>query len=109
MTRLPGSYLVVSVMANMAFLKSLGPELEKAVREEAFKAQRNVEVFDREDIQKTLGVWKQHGGEIIELSADQQAEYLKQVQSVLPALMKTSPNLQADYDFLYAAAARQPK
>ncbi|MBI1201341.1 MAG: hypothetical protein GC182_02400 [Rhodopseudomonas sp.] len=107
MTRLPGSYLIVPVMANKAFLKSLGPELEKAVREEAFKAQQKVEAFDRDDIQKTFGVWKAHGGEIIELPADQQADYLKQVESVLPALMKSSPNLQADYEFLHAAAARR--
>jgi len=104
MTRLPGSYLIVPVMANQAFLKSLGPKLEAAVRDAAFKAQQKVEIFDREDIKKTLGIWKQHGGEIIELSPDQQKEYLQQVQSVLPALMKSSPNLKADYEFLYAAA-----
>jgi len=109
MTRLPGSYLVVPVMANKAFMKSLGPDLEKAVREEAFKAQQKVEAFARDDVQKTLGVWKQHGGEVIELPADQQQTYLQTVQSVLPALMKASPNLNADYEFLHAAAERLHK
>jgi C4-dicarboxylate-binding protein DctP len=104
MTRLPSSYLIVPVMANQAFLKSLGPKLEAAVRDAAFKAQQKVEIFDREDIKKTLGIWKQHGGDLIELSPAQQKEYLQQVQSVLPALMKASPNLKADYEFLHAAA-----
>lgn len=103
MTRLPGSYLIVPVMANKTFLKSLGPELEAAVREEAFKAQQKVEAFAKQDIEKTLGIWKQHGGELIELSPDQQKEYLQQVESVLPALMKSSPNLKADYEFLHAS------
>ncbi|MBS0247680.1 MAG: TRAP transporter substrate-binding protein [Proteobacteria bacterium] len=106
MTRLPGSYLVVPVMANKGFMDSLGPKLAGAVRDAAFDAQKKVEVFDRADIEKTFGVWKQHGGEVIELSTEQQANYLAQVQSVLPALMKASPSLKDDYDFLRAAAAR---
>jgi TRAP-type C4-dicarboxylate transport system substrate-binding protein len=109
MTRLPGSYLIVPVMANAAFLKSLGPKLATAVREEAFKAQRKVEAFNRKDVQKTLGIWKKHGGQVIELSSAQQKEYLQTAQSVLPALMKASPDLKADYEFLHAAAKRLSK
>ena len=67
MTALPGSYLVVAVMGNSNFLKSLGPELEKAVREEAFKAQRKVEKFAIEDAARTADVWKKNGGEVIVL------------------------------------------
>ena len=45
LTALPGSFLIAPVMVNKEFLKSLGPELEAIVREEAFKAQQKVEKF----------------------------------------------------------------
>ena len=67
LTALPGSFLIAPVMANRNFLKSLGPELEAMVREEAFKAQQKVEKFGVEDVGRTADVWKKNGGEIIAL------------------------------------------
>lgn len=109
MTRLPRSYLIVPVMVNDAFMKSLGPKLAGAVRDAAFEAQKKVEAFNRKEVLRTLGIWKRHGGEVIELPATQRKEYLKTVQSVLPPLMKASPKLKEDYAFLHAAATRLQK
>ena len=67
LTALPGSFLIAPVMANRNFLKSLGPELEAMVREEAFKAQQKVEKFGVEDVGRTADVWKKNGGENIVL------------------------------------------
>jgi C4-dicarboxylate-binding protein DctP len=106
MTALPGSFLIVPAMANKAFLKSLGPELEKVVREEAFNAQRKVEKFAQEDVQRTLEAWKKNGGEVVTWPATQVKSYLDQVQPVLPALAKSAPKLQEDYDALMAASVR---
>lgn len=106
MTALPGSFLILPVMANRAFLKSLGPELEAIVRDEAFKAQRKVEKFAQEDVQRTLATWNKNGGELIELPAAESKGYLDQVQSVLPGLMKSNAKLKDDYEALKAAAAR---
>ena len=52
-------------MVNSDWLKSLGSELEKAVREEAFNAQRKVEKFAIDDAARTADVWKKNGGEVI--------------------------------------------
>jgi C4-dicarboxylate-binding protein DctP len=106
MTVLPGAFLIAPLMANKAFLRSLGPELEGIVREEAFKAQQKVEKFGIEDVQRTYEVWKRNGGEIITLPAAEQGAYFEQAQSVLPNLIKASPTLKEDYDLLVAAAAR---
>lgn len=106
MTVLPGAFLIAPVMANKAFLKSLGPELEAVVREEAFKAQRKVEKFGLEDVERTYAVWKKNGGEIITLPPAEAKAYLDQAQSVLPNLIKTNATLRDDYDALTAAAAR---
>lgn len=106
MTVLPGAFLIAPVMANKAFLKSLGPELEAMVREEAFNAQRKVEKFGLEDVERTYEVWTKNGGEIITLPPAEQKAYLDQVQSVLPNITKANATLKEDYDVLTAASAR---
>lgn len=107
LTALPGSFLIVPAMANKAFLKSLGAELEAIVREEAFKAQRKVEKFGLEDAQRTVDIWKKNGGESIVLPADEATVYLDQVKSVLPGLMRSNAAMKDDYEALIAAAKRQ--
>ncbi len=106
MTVLPGAFLIAPIVANKAFLKSLGPELESIVREEAFKAQQKVEKFGIEDVERTYDVWKKNGGELIALSPAEQGAYLDQVQSVLPNLMKANASLKEDHDARAAAVAR---
>jgi TRAP-type transport system periplasmic protein len=106
LTALPGSFLIVPAMANKAFLKSLGGELEAIVREEALKAQRKVEKFGIEDAQRTVEVWKKNGGENIVLPADEAKFYLDQVKSVVPALMRANPAMKDDFEALTAASKR---
>jgi len=109
MTALPGSFLIVPAMVNKEFLKSLGPELESIVREEAFNAQRKVEKFALEDVERTLDVWRKNGGEIIELPSAESKTYLDQVRSILPGLMASNPDVKEDYAVLSSAAGRLSK
>ena len=106
LTGLPGTYLIAPVMANRNFLKSLGPELEAMVREEAFKAQQKVEKFAIEDVGRTGDVWKKNGGELIVLPDAEAKAYLEQVKSVLPAVLSANATIKADFDALSAAADR---
>jgi TRAP-type C4-dicarboxylate transport system substrate-binding protein len=106
LTGLPGSFLIVPAMANRAFLKSLGSELEAVVREEALKAQRKVEKFAIDDAQRTIELWNKNGGENISLPADEAKIYLDQVKSVVPALMRNNAAIKDDFDALTAAAKR---
>ena len=106
LTALPGSFLIAPVMANRNFLKSLGPELEAMVREEAFKAQQKVEKFGVEDVGRTADVWKKNGGENIVLSDAEAKAYLDQVKSVLPGLLNANAAIKSDFDALSAAAQR---
>lgn len=106
LTALPGSFLIAPVMANRNFLKSLGPELEAMVREEAFKAQQKVEKFGVEDVGRTADVWKKNGGENIVLSEGESKAYLDQVKSVLPGLLNANAAIKSDFDALSAAAQR---
>lgn len=106
LTGLPGSFLIAPVMANRNFLKSLGPDLEAMVREEAFKAQQKVEKFAIEDVARTGDIWKKNGGELIVLPDAESAAYLEQVKSVLPGLLSANAAIKADFDALAAAADR---
>jgi len=106
MTSLPRSYLVVATMVNSDWLKSLGPELEKAVREEAFNAQRKVEKFAIDDAARTAEVWKKNGGEVIIFPDAETKAYLTQVESIAPAVLGANPTMKGDFDLLSEAAKR---
>jgi TRAP-type transport system periplasmic protein len=106
MTGLPGAFLIAPIMANKAFLKSLGPDLETIVREEALKAQRLAEKFASDDVANTLEVWKKNGGEIIVLPDAEAKAYTEQVRAVLPTVLNANPAIKSDYDVLSSAAQR---
>jgi TRAP-type C4-dicarboxylate transport system substrate-binding protein len=106
LTALPGSFLIVPAMANKEFLKSLGPQLEAMVREEAFNAQRKIEAFAQSDVANTEKVWTQNGGELISFDDAEKKKYLDQVLSTLPAVLNSNPKMKADYEALVAAAAK---
>lgn len=109
LTALPSSFIFVAPLANKDFLKSLGPELEGAVRDEALKAQLAVSAMSREETKRTLDAWKQNGGEIIALNPDDARKYIEQVTSVLPPLLAANVRLKEDYDALIAAAQKHSK
>jgi C4-dicarboxylate-binding protein DctP len=109
LTALPNSFIFVAPLANKDFLKSLGPELEGAVRDEALNAQRAVSATSSEETKRTLDAWKQNGGEIIALAPDDARKYIEQVTSVLPPLLAANVKLKEDYDALIAAAQKHSK
>src|SRR5947207_4515501 len=52
MTYLPGSYLILTGGVSRAFMKSIGPELEKIVREESLKAEKLFFTWLPEDVER---------------------------------------------------------
>jgi TRAP-type C4-dicarboxylate transport system substrate-binding protein len=109
LTALPSSYIFVAALANKDFLKSIGPELEAEVRDEALKAQLAVSAKSLEDAKRTFDAWKQNGGEIIELSPDDGRKYREQVTSVLPPILAANAKMKDDYEALIAAAKKHGK
>jgi len=105
-TSLPGAFLVVPAMVNKDWLKSLGPELEKVVREEAFNAQRKVERFAIEDVARTAEVWKKNGGELIVFPEAEAKAYLAQVESIAQAVVSANPTMKGDFELLSEIAKK---
>src|SRR5690606_5985926 len=82
MTGLPNPFLVVGGLVNRNFMKSLGPELEAMVREEAAKADAAVVSWRAEDSEKARDIWQKNGGELITLPPEEAKKYLADVTSV---------------------------
>lgn len=106
LTAVPRTVIIAPVLANSAFMKSLGPDLEKIVREEAAKAELAIVPAVKREIGNGLDVWKKNGGEVIELSAVEQKKYLDIVADVLPPIAARTPGFKEDYDAIVAAGDR---
>src|SRR5450830_1705949 len=103
-TYLPASFLTVGGVVNRNFMKSLGPELAAIVREEARKAETVFSTFGVADVERTREIWVKNGGEAITLPAAEAELYVKEVTSVIPAVLATNAQMKIDYDTMVAAA-----
>jgi C4-dicarboxylate-binding protein DctP len=106
LTQLPGSFLIASGLVNRNFMKSLGPELEGMVREEARKAESVFTGWGVEDVERSRVLWQKNGGENIVLPAAEAKRYLDETTSVLPPLLAANGQLKEDYEALLAAARK---
>ena len=105
-TYLPGSFLVVGGIVNRNFMKSLGPELEAIVREEARKAESVFTTYGVEDVERTRQTWVKNGGEAITMAPAEAKAYLDTVTSAASAVMADNPVMKADYEAFLAAAKK---
>jgi TRAP-type C4-dicarboxylate transport system substrate-binding protein len=105
MTFLPATMFAAPVVVNRAWIKSLGPELEKIVREESSKAETVFGQWDIDDIKAKEEVWKKNGGEVITMSPEEHKKYVDLVAPVAAALL-SSPKVKEDYEALLAAAKK---
>ena len=106
LTAVPASVIVAPVLTNSAFLKSLGPDLEKIVREEAVKAEGSIVPWGVKDVQAARGVWTKNGGEIIDMAPAEQKKYIDNVVSIMPSVYAANPKFKGDYDVLLAASQK---
>jgi TRAP-type transport system periplasmic protein len=106
MTYLPATTFAAPIVANRAFMKSLGPELEAIVREESRKAEVLFSDWNIADIKRAEDVWRKNGGEIITLPPAEAKRYIEMVTPIVTSLLSTNPRTKEDYDALNAAAAK---
>jgi C4-dicarboxylate-binding protein DctP len=106
MTYLPSTMFAAPVVANRAWLKSLGPDLEKIVREESRKAEEVFGEWDLNDIKAKEDTWKKSGGEIITMSPEESKRYIDMVSPVAASLLAANPKVKQDYEALLATAKK---
>jgi TRAP-type C4-dicarboxylate transport system substrate-binding protein len=105
-TYVPGTWAVVSGLVSRNFMKSLGPELEKIVREEAKQAESVILPYLLEDVARNSQTWTKGGGQEIKMSPGDAEKYLAQVKSVTPAVIGGNAKVKEDYEAFLAAGAK---
>jgi len=106
MTYLPSHWAATVPLVSRSFMKSLGPDLEKIVREEARKADQQTYAWAAQDIKRSEKIWADNGGKEIRLPAAEQKRFLDEsVAADLPILTAT-PQGKEDYE-AFAAAAKK--
>ena len=106
MTYLPATIFAAPILVNRQFLKSLGPQLEAIVREEARKAEILFSDWNVADIKRSEEVWRKNGGEIVTLPPVEAKRYLDVVSPVATTILSANPKVKEDYEALLAAAAK---
>jgi TRAP-type C4-dicarboxylate transport system substrate-binding protein len=106
MTFLPSTMFAAPVVINRGWLKSLGPELEKIVREESRKAEDVFGQWDIDDIKAKEEIWKKNGGEVITMSPEESKKYVDMVAPVAAQLLSANPKVKEDYDAILATAKK---
>jgi TRAP-type C4-dicarboxylate transport system substrate-binding protein len=106
MTYLPATLFAAPVVINRQWLKSLGPDLEKIVREESRKAEDAFGDWNINDIKSKEEAWKNNGGEVITMSPDESKRYIDAVSPVAASILSANPKVKEDYDALLAAAKK---
>jgi TRAP-type transport system periplasmic protein len=97
-TYLPSTTLIAPAIINRQFLKTIGADLEKIVREEFRKAEPVYAEWNVEDNKKGEELWKKNGGEIIIMSPAESKRYLDVVAPVSSQILAANPRMKADYD-----------
>ena len=106
MTYLPSTMFAAPVVINRGWLKSIGPDLEKIVREESRKAEDVFGEWDINDIKNKEDVWKKNGGEVITMSPEESKRYVDIVAPVAAAVLAANPKVKEDYEALLTAAKK---
>lgn len=109
MTYLPGSYLILAGGVSRAFMKNIGPELEKIVREVSRDAEKLFFTWLPDDVERAKKTWISNGGEVITLPAADQKRFVADVGKVTETIIAGQPQVKAEYDALKAAAQRHRK
>jgi len=109
MTYLPGSYLILVGGVSRSFMKSIGPDLEKIVRDVSRDAEKLFFTWLPGDVERAKKTWTSNGGEIITLSAADQKRFVEDVTKVTESIVAGQPAIKAEYDALRAAAQRHRK
>jgi len=98
---------------SMAFLSKkwfdgLPADLQKILDDDALKAATEANAWEADFYTKETQFWKQHG-EVIDLPANEQAEFIKTVAGVGAEVAGRNPELKAAYDAFADAAKRAAK
>ena len=98
--------LITFICLSKVWLDKLPPDLRKIVVDEARKLQPWAEKTSVDEGVELRKKWKERGGELVRLSAADQAELTKRLKPIGAEVTKGNPTLKAFYDKIQATAAK---
>ncbi len=109
LTYLPGSFLVATGLVNRAWMKSLGPDLERVVREESARNERLFSTWELDDVVNVEKIWEKNGGRLIKFSPADAQRFLTEVTAAAAPILTANPQLKEDYQAFLEAAKKYRK
>ena len=106
LTRTLESTICVETIANPAFLRKLPGDIRQVIMEEGQNTDWETLAFSEAFLAKNEKIWKDNGGNIYDLTPEDQAEMRRRLSRVGEAVVKDLPEVKKVYDMLKAAAAK---
>ncbi len=106
LTFLPSTHIAVVAIINSQFLKTIGPELSKVVKDAALKADEHIYTWAAQDSEKARKIWEEHGGKSLKLDDADAKQFVKDASASAEAVFSGHPQLQADYKVFKAVAEK---
>jgi len=104
-----GQYFVL-IVAEMSkkWFDTLPGDLQKIVLEEGESASHEIVAWQAQDMDNQRKTWLEHGGELYQLPASEQAELMKRMSTIADDVGTRRPAIKEMYDQLKAAVQRNP-
>jgi TRAP-type transport system periplasmic protein len=99
-------YIFVISILSKKWFDALPADLQAIVDADAAKAAAEVNVWQLDAYAKARQSWVEHGGELIALPADEQAEMMQSLATVGAEVVKRRPKLDPAFTAFVAAAQR---
>ena len=105
-TRTNEALICIPTIASKNWLDKLPADDQKMIREEAAATDAAMQPDSEKFNANIYNVWKKMGGELIDLSPAEKAEYLKRLSTVGDAVLKDKPEVAEMYELMKKVAAR---
>ena len=94
------------MMVSKVWFNKLPKKTQQILIEEGKAIQPELLKFTLKAQQDARKIWKQHGGELIELSVEDRAKMMKMLSNVAEKVFSGKPQLRGIYELLVKTAAK---
>ena len=108
MTETNQYYVLIVVELSKKWFDALPPDLQKIVLEEGSEATQAATTWEQQDFAEESKTWISHGGELIKLPPEDEAELMRRMSTIADDVGAKRPAIKDMYDQLKAAVARNP-
>ncbi|HUB94923.1 MAG TPA: TRAP transporter substrate-binding protein DctP, partial [Stellaceae bacterium] len=99
-------YVFIETMMSKKWYDALPPDLQKIIRASADDASARILPWQIEAMKDEAKVWTDHGGELIDLPPDEEAELMRRMSTIADDVGKSRPAILDMYNLLKAAVKR---